>query len=131
MRLPIFQKRRTYGWGASFVLLILQKARDLSGMIKNKTLTHTYSDSFSKRVFWGKKETVLPPLDLIAVQKESFQWLLDRGIGELLNEISPIEDFTGKNWILTFNKHYFGTPRYTPGECLDKGLTFDAPLKVV
>ncbi len=100
------------------------------GMIKDKTPIQTYSDSFSKRVFWGKKETILPELDLTAVQKESFQWLLKVGIKELLNEISPIEDFTGKNWILTFNKHYFGNPRYTPLECLEKGLTYDAPLKV-
>jgi DNA-directed RNA polymerase subunit beta len=55
---------------------------------------------------------------------------LTSGIGELLNEISPVEDFTGKNWNLIFEGHYLDKPRYTPSDCLNKGLTFDAPLKV-
>ncbi|OGG15230.1 DNA-directed RNA polymerase subunit beta [Candidatus Gottesmanbacteria bacterium RIFCSPHIGHO2_01_FULL_39_10] len=73
---------------------------------------------------------VLPPLDLTAVQLESYKWFLDKGISELLNEVSPIEDFTGKNWILSFNKHYFGKSRYSAEDCLIKGLTYDIPLKV-
>lgn len=90
----------------------------------------TYSDTFSKRVYWGKKDTILPPLDLTAVQLESYRWFLEKGIAELLDEVSPIEDFTGKNWILSFNKHYFGQPRYPAADCLSKGLTYDVPLKV-
>lgn len=82
-----------------------------------------------KRLYWGKNFSHLPLLDLIAVQKESYEWFLKIGIYELLSEINPIEDFTGKNWNLTFGKHFFEDSRYTPQECLDKGLTYDMPLK--
>lgn len=96
------------------------------------TIDKQNSDSAPKfeRVIWGKKAKIIPQLDLKAVQIESYKWFMETGIETLLNEVSPIEDFTGKNWLLSFNKHYFGTPRYTPAECLSKGLTYDFPLKV-
>ncbi|MBI2617393.1 DNA-directed RNA polymerase subunit beta [Candidatus Gottesmanbacteria bacterium] len=93
-------------------------------------INNSNSSEAKKRLYWGKKFSNLPILDLTAVQKESYAWFLQKGIGDLLAELSPIEDFTGKNWNLVFGKHYFDSPRYTPLECLDKGLTFDAPLKV-
>ncbi|OGF99395.1 DNA-directed RNA polymerase subunit beta [Candidatus Gottesmanbacteria bacterium RBG_16_38_7b] len=81
------------------------------------------------RQYWGKKVNILPQLNLTKVQTESYQWFINNGIAELLKEITPVEDFTGKNWSLIFSKHYFDKPRYTPNECLEKGLTFDSPLK--
>ncbi|MCL4387450.1 hypothetical protein M1307_03605, partial [Patescibacteria group bacterium] len=48
----------------------------------------------------GKKYDLLPRLDLLATQKKSYQWFLEKGIGEVLQEISPIDDFTEKNWTL-------------------------------
>src|SRR3990170_3149739 len=79
---------------------------------------------------WGNTTAILPTLDLTAVQKDSYNWFISEGLSELLNEVSPIEDFTGKNWILAFGKHHFDKPRYSSEECLSKGLTFDSPLKV-
>lgn len=84
----------------------------------------------SKRLYWGKNYKTLPPLDLLAVQKESYQWFLSEGITEALQEISPIRDFTGKNWELSFGKHALGKPKYTSQEAIRKGVTFDCPLKV-
>ena len=34
--------------------------------------------------------------DLIAIQRDSFQWFLDKGLAEAYHDISPIEDFTGQ-----------------------------------
>jgi len=79
---------------------------------------------------WGKKFPVLPELDLLKIQKESYEWFEEIGIGEVLQEISPIDDFTGKNWTLTFNDYRIGKPTNDPTLCLTKGLTFDAPLYV-
>ena len=86
-------------------------------------------DSITKRVSWGKVYTNLPPLDLVLVQRESYQWFLETGIRELLDEVSPVVDFTAKNWELTFGDYYFGKPRLTSEVARDKGLTFDMPLK--
>ncbi len=87
-------------------------------------------DSTSKRL-WDTEFTNLPPLDLTLVQRESYQWFLETGIKDLLTEVSPISDFTGKNWELSFGDYFFGRPRLTPAVALDKGLTYDMPLKVM
>ncbi len=83
-----------------------------------------------KREFWGTDFPDLPRLDLTLVQRESYQWFLERGIKELLEEVTPMTDFTGKNWELTLGDYYFGRPRLTPEVAQEKGLTYDMPLKV-
>ncbi len=79
---------------------------------------------------WGKEYTLLPELDLLLVQKESYKWFLEVGIPEILKEISPIDDFTEKNWSLVFKDYRIGKPPATPSATIAKGLTFDAPLYV-
>ncbi|HSX09671.1 MAG TPA: DNA-directed RNA polymerase subunit beta [Candidatus Saccharimonadales bacterium] len=86
-------------------------------------------DSLS-RENWGKQYSALPTLDLLAVQKESYKWFLDHAIGQILQEISPIDDFTEKNWSLALQDYRIGNPTITPDTALLKGLTFDAPLYV-
>lgn len=81
------------------------------------------------RIYWGQKNIKLPPLDLIGTQRESYDWLLKKGIAEVLTEISPVDDFTGKNWSLSFGRHLLGSPKRTVAEAKLKGLTHEAPLK--
>lgn len=87
-------------------------------------------DKSDIRQDWGKHFPLLPQLDLLSVQKESYKWFEEKGIGEVLQEVSPIDDFTGKNWTLTFKDYRIGEPSNTPEVCLYKGITFDAPLYV-
>jgi DNA-directed RNA polymerase subunit beta len=68
-------------------------------------------------------------LDLVAIQRSSFGWLTEQGLGEVFNEISAIEDFTGQ-MALSFSEHRFETPKYTAEECKTKDLTYAAPLFV-
>nr|MBI5455423.1 DNA-directed RNA polymerase subunit beta [Candidatus Levybacteria bacterium] len=82
------------------------------------------------RINWGKDFSLLPQLDLLKVQKESYQWFLHKGIKEVLDEISPIEDFTEKNWTLELKDYRLGKNANTPEIALSKGVTFDAPLYV-
>ena len=79
---------------------------------------------------FGKEEKNLPTLDLSLVQKESWQWFLEEGIREELSAISPIEDFTGKNWQLILGEHSLGFPAIAPRVAQEKGLTYSAPLKI-
>src|SRR5579859_1500890 len=79
---------------------------------------------------WGKNYNVLPKLDLLEIQRQSYKWFLEKGIGEVLQEISPINDFTEKNWQLKLGDYRLGKPSNTPEVCLVKGLTFDSPLYV-
>jgi len=88
-------------------------------------------DTHNHRLYWGKEYTDLPELDLTLVQRESYQWFLEEGVKTLLAEISPVHDFTGKNWELSFGDYFFGKPRLTPITAIEKGLTYDMQLKVV
>ncbi|KKW09982.1 MAG: DNA-directed RNA polymerase subunit beta [Microgenomates group bacterium GW2011_GWC1_49_7] len=87
-------------------------------------------DPTHKRL-WDTDHPNLPPIDLTLVQRESYQWFLEQGIKDLLSEVTPINDFTGKNWELSFGDYFFGRPRLTPAVALEKGLTYDMPLKVM
>lgn len=79
---------------------------------------------------FGKEEKGLPKLDLSLVQKESWQWFLTEGIAQELIEISPIDDFTGKNWQLVLGEHALGAHSIPPRLAQAKGLTFSSPLKI-
>src|SRR3990167_3076694 len=83
------------------------------------------------RISWGQIENInLPALDLVKVQRDSFEEFLKTGIKEILDEVSPIDDFTGKNFTLAFGNYSFGKSKHTPEEAIKKGLTYDVPLKV-
>lgn len=77
---------------------------------------------------WGQEFSALPELDLLAVQKASYQRFLDTLIGDILQEVSPVDDFTGKNWSLAFKDYRIAENKNTPELALNKGLTFEAPL---
>ncbi len=74
--------------------------------------------------------TVLDVPNLIQVQIDSFEWFTTDGLKELFEEISPIEDFPGGRFELSFLDHSFGEPKYTEDECREKEATFSAPLHV-
>ncbi|NOY14786.1 MAG: DNA-directed RNA polymerase subunit beta [bacterium] len=82
------------------------------------------------RVFLSRKTTVLPELDLKQNTRQSFQWFIDQGIQEKLTEVSPIIDYTGKNWEIHFGNYRLGKPKYTPEEALEKDTTYEVPLWV-
>src|SRR5699024_11057893 len=52
------------------------------------------------------------------------------GLADILEEISPIEDFAG-NMALSFRDHTFDDPKYTVDECKEKDLTYAAPMYVI
>jgi DNA-directed RNA polymerase subunit beta len=78
----------------------------------------------------GKEEKDIPEINLSLVQKESWEWFLTEGIREELTQISPIDDFTGKNWQLLMGEHTLLSPTITPREASAKGLTYAFPLKI-
>ncbi len=82
------------------------------------------------RQYWGALRSDIPKLDLVAVQKESYDWFLNEGIKEALETISPIEDFTGKNWELELKDHSFGKSKNSPPQAKEKGISYETPLKV-
>ena len=78
-----------------------------------------------ERYSFGQLREVLALPDLIAVQRESFQWFLEQGIAEVLRDISPIEDFTGQ-LKLELSDHVFDPPKHSEDECRERDMTFAA-----
>ena len=82
-----------------------------------------------ERYSFGQLREVLALPDLIAVQRESFQWFLEQGVAEVLRDISPIEDFTGQ-LKLELSDHVFDPPKHSEDECRERDMTFARPLFV-
>ncbi len=91
------------------------------------TLDRVFSSARVRRNFASLPE-VLPLPNLIQTQLDSFKWFCEEGLGELFTEISPIQDFTGKNLDLRFISSEFREPKYSEEECRTKDLTFSKPL---
>ncbi len=89
--------------------------------------------SHTIRENWGKEHTILPELDLIKLQLESYDHFLNHGIREALDEVNSdkgIEDFTGKNWSIRFGNYRFGQAKYTIAQAKRKAVSYDVPLYV-
>ena len=64
------------------------------------------------------------------MQKNSYQWFLDKGLKEVFEDISPITDFSG-NLILEFIDFSLDSePKYSVEECKERDATYAASLKV-
>ncbi len=82
-----------------------------------------------ERVSFAKLDEVLPLPDLVGIQRGSFDSLLNEGLKEVLEEVSPIEDFT-EQFQLYFGKHQFKEVKATEDECRDRDITYSEPLFV-
>ncbi len=103
----------------------------------------------SGRISFGKIREPLEVPDLLALQTDSFDWLLGNenwqsrvqasagdshiheksGLEEIFEEISPIEDFSG-SMSLSFRDHRFEPAKYSIDECKERDMTYAAPLFV-
>ena len=79
---------------------------------------------------FGRLKSVMPMPLLIQIQLDSFRWFCTEGLRELLDEINPITDFTGKNLELRFGEFQFAAPRYDVFQCRQRDMTYSAPLRV-
>jgi DNA-directed RNA polymerase subunit beta len=119
----------------------------------SRTATQTVSTAItaSGRISFAKIREPLEVPDLLALQTESFDWLLGNerwqarvaeavaagrgdvpdksGLEEIFEEISPIEDFSG-SMSLSFRDHRFEEKKYSIEECKERDMTYSAPLFV-
>ena len=81
------------------------------------------------RTSFSRLKHVLDLPNLIDIQKASFEWFLNEGLRETIDDISPIEDYTG-TLAVEFGDYEFGPPAHTINECRENGMTFQAPLSM-
>ncbi len=91
------------------------------------------------RKSFAKTSHIVEPPHLIAMQRESYEHFLqqdiapefrkEHGLQAIFQSIFPIVDFNGF-CSLEFVSYAFGEPKYTVAECLERGMTYEAPLKI-
>ncbi|MBQ1457217.1 MAG: DNA-directed RNA polymerase subunit beta [Butyrivibrio sp.] len=90
----------------------------------------TGSDKNVRMSFQRQKDTLEMP-NLIEVQKNSYQWFLDEGLKEAFDDISPIEDYSGKLSLEFVDfKLCEDEVKYSIEKCKERDATYAAPLKV-
>ena len=83
----------------------------------------------SRKTFAKIGDSIEMP-NLIKVQKDSYDWFVEEGLGEILKDISPIVDYSG-NLILEFLDYYFeDKTKYTVEEAKERDATYSTRLHV-
>ena len=85
----------------------------------------------SKRVYFTNADEILDLPNLVDHQNKSFQWFVDEGLGELLAEVSPVDDYTGTKLSLRFKGYHFEDPKMSESEARENNISYEAPLKAV
>lgn len=83
----------------------------------------------AQRIYFTKQDQAIELPNLVDHQNRSFNWFIEEGLGELLAEISPIDDYTGAKLSLSFKEYHFEEPKMTEFEARSNNVSFEAPLK--
>ena len=82
----------------------------------------------TQRVHFTSADDALDLPNLVDHQNRSFQWFVEEGLGELLAEISPIDDYTGGKLSLSFKDYHFGDPKLSEATARENNVSYEAPL---
>jgi DNA-directed RNA polymerase subunit beta len=93
-------------------------------------MLHPEKDGLRTRQSFSKIKEVIEMPNLIEVQKDSYNWFIEKGLQEVFDDIDKIEDYTG-NLVLEFVDYSIeGKPKYSVEECKERDQTYFIPLKV-
>jgi DNA-directed RNA polymerase subunit beta len=91
--------------------------------------TNVVTADSGTRVYFTQHDDAIQLDNLVNHQNKSFQWFVDEGLGELLAEISPIEDYTGTKLSLSFKDYHFDKPKMGEKDARENNVSYEAPLK--
>ncbi|MFH1443785.1 MAG: DNA-directed RNA polymerase subunit beta [Candidatus Peregrinibacteria bacterium] len=133
---PALPPKRTYRVHVEEKILpqieppIVPPAGRISASVRNLPTNLTPKRFFEGRVYLTEEENISEILpSLIEMQVLSYRWFLTEGIKELLQEISPITDFSSRKMELRVLGHAFDPPKYDPDTCRRRNLTYEAAMK--
>ncbi|MDP3970480.1 MAG: DNA-directed RNA polymerase subunit beta, partial [bacterium] len=88
------------------------------------------SDIPKERVTFSQPSDSVSLPNLIEIQRTSYKWFIEEGLKELLEEITPVEDFTGRDLELHLDEYYLDEPRFDEQTAKEKNVTYEAALRV-
>lgn len=88
---------------------------------------NTFATMVIKNFAKYKSEYEFP--NLVEIQTDSFAWFCEHGLRELFEEVSPIKDWSGKEFELYFGDYYFDEPKNTETEARIQNASYEAPLR--
>lgn len=83
-----------------------------------------------KRKYFTKIQDAIELPELNSFQIESYHWFLKEGFRDLLQEVSPIHDFTGKTLDLFFNDYFLEEALVDEDTCRERNLSYKASMRV-
>lgn len=91
---------------------------------------HTVMYGKTERQSFSRIEQGMELPNLLAIQKDSYKWFLEEGLREVLDDISPITDYSG-DLILELVDYYFDEePEYSVEESKERDVNYSRKLKV-
>ena len=82
------------------------------------------------KVFSTHPGSLIEQPNLVEIQTASYEWFMKHGLEEILKEVSPIKDYTGKDLEIYFSDFYFDAPKYDEEYSRYKDLTYEMSLRV-
>jgi DNA-directed RNA polymerase subunit beta len=82
------------------------------------------------RMSFSKTKNTLELPNLVEIQTKSFKWFLEKGLSEVLRDVSPITDYSGNLSIEFLSFSLDSKPKYSVEECKERDANYAAPLKV-
>ena len=99
----------------------------------------TTTNISQKTVSFQKTPSHLDLPNLLDIQTESYEMFLqfnipvderqNLGLEEVFRNVFPMED-SYRNYVLEYKSYYLGTPKHPAEDCIDRGVTYSAPLRV-
>lgn len=88
------------------------------------------SKTIEERKLFTDIHDTIPFPNLIEIQRHSYDWFFREGLKELFEEISPVQDFIGRDLELYFLDYYLDEPKFDEVRAKDKNVTFESALRV-
>ena len=84
----------------------------------------------TERYSFAKLDDIVPIPDLLGIQKSSYKNFIENGIRSVLDEFSPVVDYSLKAKLYFLDFSLAGEPKYSIKECKRRGASYSVPLKV-
>ena len=84
----------------------------------------------TERYSFSKLDEIAPIPDLLSIQKDSYKNFIEHGIRSVLDEFSPVVDYSGKAKLYFLDINLADEPKYSMKECKRRGASYSVPMKV-